>query len=144
MGGVSRSDWVVLLLGERALDRIRLMKALFLIWHRMGRPAGDFFEFVPYMYGPCSFELYTVLGELERGHLASQAPHDVTRWAPYYLTLKGEEAAQQIRVRLDPETIKRIKAIVSEVADMSFDALLQRVYAEAPDFAARSVVNWRN
>ena len=34
---LTRRDWILLFLQEKPLDRIRLMKALFLLWHRSGK-----------------------------------------------------------------------------------------------------------
>lgn len=51
---------------QRPLDRIRLMKSLFLTWHRTERRLKDFYEFTPYLYGSCSFDLYRELEALLR------------------------------------------------------------------------------
>ncbi|GAB4370656.1 MAG: hypothetical protein Kow00128_17880 [Deltaproteobacteria bacterium] len=47
MNALSKRDWLLLLLRQRPLDRIRLMKALFLIWHRTGRELPNYYEFNP-------------------------------------------------------------------------------------------------
>ncbi len=140
MAKLTKREWLLLLLRERPLDRIRLMKALFLIWHRSGRRIEDFYEFVPYMYGPCSFDLYMELDAAEHEQYVTQAPHPVMRWAPYYLTDKGSVAAKNVKRKANEATRNMIEATAKEVASENFHTLLRRVYAEAPDFASQSVV----
>ncbi len=140
MKGLSRRDWILLCLREKPLDRIRLMKALFLIWHRSGRSIPGFFDFVPYLYGPCSFDLYRELEAAEREQLVSQAPHQVAKWAPYFLTKKGEQVAARALENARPDTLRLLRSVVAEVAAAGFYDLLREVYAEAPDFASQSLV----
>src|SRR5262245_12129268 len=81
-------------LSAEPLDRIRLMKTLFLAWYRNGCPETGPFTFEPYLYGPCAFDLYTVLEDLERRGLIAQAPHTSSRWARYHLTEAGRRAVE--------------------------------------------------
>jgi len=118
------------------------MKALFLIWNRSGRDISGFYDFVPYMYGPCSFDLYRELDAAEQEKLVTQAPHVVARWARYFLTRRGEDAAANARRNVDEPLLDLIRSVAEEVASAGFHALLQRVYAEAPDFATQSVMDW--
>lgn len=143
MTALNKRDWLLLLLHQKPLDRIRLMKALFLIWHRSGRHLEDYYEFTPYMYGPCSFDLYTELETLEQEHLVSQAPHPVAQWASYFLTPVGQSKAAAIQHVAGPQTVHLVRSIAEEVASLGFHALLRKVYSEAPDFASRTVLPWR-
>ena len=141
MPGLERKEWILLLLRERPLDRIRLMKALFLVWHRSGRQIEGFYEFVPYIYGPCSFDLYRELEAALREQLITQAPHPVHRWARYFLTAKGLRAVEGVAAKFDLRTQELVRQIASEVAAVGFKELLRRVYSEAPEFASHSVVD---
>lgn len=143
MTALPKRDWLLLLLHQRPLDRIRLMKALFLIWHRAGRKLENFYEFTPYLYGPFSFDLYTELEALQQEHLVSQAPHPVAQWASYYLTPTGASKASAIHEAASRETVALIRSTAEEVASLGFNALLRKVYSEAPDFASRTVLPWR-
>lgn len=135
-----RTAWILLLLREKPLDRIRLMKGLFLIWHRSGRDIPGFFEFIPYMYGPCSFELYDELEAAARDRLLTQLQDTYPRWSPYYITERGKEVADRSAQEIDPETLCRVRAVANEVAGLDFYTLLRQVYKEAPDFATDTVV----
>lgn len=134
-----KKDLLLLALKERPLDRLHLMKALFLTWHRGGRNIPEYFRFQPYLYGPCSFEAYRVLDEMLKEQLIAQASEPLQRWAKYYLTEKGRRAATEAAIRADRRIAALLASAVNEVAALGFGPLLAAVYAEAPDFAVNSV-----
>ena len=134
-----KRDWILLMLREVALDRIHIMKGLFLIWHRSGRKITGFFKFEPYLYGPCSFEVYSELETLQADGHVVQATHPIPKWVNYYLTEKGRIVAAEAEERATSKSLEFIKAVVQETSKMSFYELLQKVYTEAPDFAVNSM-----
>jgi len=136
---LTKKDWILLVLKQASLDRIHIMKAAFLIWHRSGRNIPDYFEFIPYLYGPCSFEVYSVLGDLQTDGFILQPPHPLPRWVNYHLTDKGKREAEQATKRTPHDTLRVIGQVCKEISHLGFFGLLQRVYAEAPDFAVNSM-----
>ncbi|PIS24984.1 MAG: hypothetical protein COT45_03240 [bacterium (Candidatus Stahlbacteria) CG08_land_8_20_14_0_20_40_26] len=134
-----KKDWVLLLLRRTPLDRIHIMKALFLIWHRSGRKIQDYFKFEPYLYGPCSFEVYAVLDNLQANGRIIQPPHPMPQWVNYYLTEKGGKEVEEVAKKVSPDTLKLIESVVNEVSGVKFYELLKKVYDEAPDFAVNSI-----
>jgi len=136
---LTKKDWLLLLLKQSPLDRIHIMKALFLVWHRSRRKIEDYFEFEPYLYGPCSFEVYTVLDNLEGNSYIVQPPHPIPRWVNYYLTERGKKEAEEATKRASSEILRFIESVVKEVSQLSFYELIRKVYAEAPDFAVNSM-----
>lgn len=115
------------------------MKTAFLVWHKRGRPQEGPFHFEPYLYGPCAFDLYNSLDNLIREGLAVQVPH-AHRWASYYLTEAGKQAAMAARARLGGELSAMIEETARWAADQSFRRLLNEVYRLAPEFAVNSVM----
>lgn len=145
MGGPGmseRRDWVLIALAEAPLDRIHLMKALFLLAARTESQIPGFFTFRPYMYGPYSFDLYGVLENLETDGLVTQSA-DVDRWSDYYLTNQGREEAARARLEISPDLARKLEDIVREIQPLSFKSLLAKVYTEAPEYAKNSVVKSR-
>jgi hypothetical protein len=136
----ARRDLVLTALASGPLDRIRLMKSLFLLWHRSRRPEPWPFRFKPYMYGPCAFSLYSTLAELEAERLVARAGAGMSRWDAYHLTDAGRGAATVAAARLPGRTTAELKDISGWAASRSFRGLLDAVYAEAPDFATASVL----
>lgn len=131
---------VLIALQAVPLDRIRLMKTLFLVWHRSGRPADSPFDFIPYLYGPCAFDLYEVLKELEQEGLVIQPPHQTAKWAPYYLTDASKQAASEASMFVAASKVSAIQQTARWAAQQSFRSLLDTVYTEAPDYAVSSVL----
>jgi hypothetical protein len=137
---MSQGDWLLVFLAETPLDRLRLMKALFLFWHRQEKRLEGYFDFQPYLYGPFSFEMFGVLERLEAPGLVSRAPDEQPRYATYYLTRKGRQRAHEIGRRLDPDVLDDVRRTASEVSGLGFMDLLRRVYREAPEYASRTRV----
>ena len=133
-----REDQILVALRRAPLDRIRLMKTVFLAWYREKCPSPAPFEFQPYMYGPCAFSLYGTLETLQREGLVVQPPHSPSKWSKYYLTQAGIREAEGALVRLGAQG-HRISEISEWAANQTFRGLLDSVYAEAPDFATVSV-----
>lgn len=121
------------------MDRIHIMKALFLIWHRKGRQIPNYFKFEPYLYGPCSLEVYSVLETLEKEEFIYQPIHSPSQWVEYYLTNKGKEEAEKIYRNVSFEIKETVEKIVKELSKLNFFQLLRKVYTEAPDFAINSI-----
>ena len=124
---------ILVALEAAPLDRIRLMKTLFLVWHRSGRPNTGPFDFQPYLYGPCALDLYTALDGLKaRGLVIPQRG----RSPVYHLTESGKREA--VTAPVDA----RLRALVAEIArwavGQELSGLVNQVYAEAPDFAAQA------
>jgi len=136
---ITKDDAVLLLLRAKPMDRIRLMQALFLLWKRSGRNIPGYFRFEPYLYGPCSFEVYSFLDDLCARRLIVQLPHPVERWPEYYLTARGREAAERAAKSADPQMRLQVEQVAKEVSELEFSELLRRVYEEAPEFAVNSV-----
>ena len=137
---LQKKDWILLFLREAPLDRIHLMKALFLLWYRSGRDIPNYFVFEPYLYGPCSFEVYSILDGLTKEGLLVQPLQPAQQWARYYLTTKGMRQAKKAGDTAGPETIGKIKEITREVSRLGFYELLRKVYTEAPEFAKQSII----
>lgn len=134
-----KAKWILAMLRISPLDRIRIMKGLFLLWRRVG-DIPDYFHFEPYLYGPCSFEVYDVLAIMEKKGLIVQPSHSVPQWEAYYLTERGRKEAERAIREIDPQLRERLEEITREVSRLSFYALLKRVYEEAPEFAVNSVM----
>ncbi len=136
---LQKRDWILLSLRRTPLDRIHTMKTLFLIWHRSGRKIANFFEFKPYLYGPCSFEVYSELEKLNAEGFIVQPPHLMPQWVNYHLTMRGKKESEEVAKRVPPDIHKLIEEVATEVSQLGFYGLLRKVYSEAPDFAVNSM-----
>jgi uncharacterized protein YwgA len=134
-----KAKWILAMLRISPLDRIHIMKALFLLQRRAGK-IPDYFHFEPYLYGPCSFEVYDALTALEREGLVVRPLHPMPQWVAYYLTDRGKKEAESAVRALDPQLREHLETVTREVSQLGFYELLKRVYDAAPEFAVNSVL----
>lgn len=145
---MNREDWLVAFLylplkdgKENApLDPVRIMKGLFLLRNEAEMELKDeFFEFVPYLYGPCSFDIYDDLAQLTATGLIDD--YRTSRWIYYSLTSAGCEKAEGIVKALPSDILDKMKEIKQLISDLSFIDLLRYVYKRYPAYAKNSMIN---
>jgi uncharacterized protein len=134
-------DWLLLLFdgAQRPLDRVRIQKSLFLFAERSKALGSEKYEFVPYHYGPFSFDIYPDLDQLVgRGLLRLElgAPSTSPR---YSLTAAGARAVEDLRGSVPPERLDLLRSLRDWVTERSFRTLLNDVYRLYPRFAVNSV-----
>ena len=137
-----RQDWLVLALSVAGgeMSPVQIQKTMFLL--KMEAPARvgpDFYDFLPYNYGPFCASIYD---DLE--HLASEglvAIHDSPprRWRSYLTTPRGLERNQELRADIDPVIVDFLDRLVAWVTSKSFSDLLRAIYAKYPRYKENSV-----
>lgn len=125
---------------NQPIDPIRIMKGLFLMKMEMSDKLSEFYNFEPYLYGPCSFEVYEDIEKLISERTLDKVKLDsFHRWDYYRLTQMGEKRANEISKKLmDLQT--KIKEIKKLVVNMEFMDLLRYIYTKYPDYAKLSVI----
>jgi uncharacterized protein YwgA len=134
-----RQDWVLRFIAgfvpghDGWIDRIRIMKGIFLLSKDAVRPPELNYRFVPYDYGPFTPEIYRDIDALLADGFIEPDTYD----RAYRVTDAG-------RVRLDHASFDtsaaaRLDELRAEVTDLSFRELLRKVYQEHPESASRSV-----
>src|SRR2546426_9778902 len=94
-----RPMWILALLGARGTQSefepvqgsLRLMKELFLLGKTANLP--DFYEFVPYRYGPCSFDVYRDLDWLKKEGLVQEVPTPGSPYPTFRVSNAGKDLA---------------------------------------------------
>ena len=140
-------DWLVILCAYRGapdgLDPVRVQKGMFLFARSGDVPPGEQYDFRPYDYGPMSAAIYSELDALVAEGLLE--PHAVSgkSWCRYTATERGRSTAAQRLLNLkdgrEKENARRLYEIKEEIASVSFNELLDRVYRDHPDMAVNSV-----
>ncbi len=140
---VPSTDDVLLLIAKGAetgrfdLDRIRLMKAAFLVAMRGPEAWQNQFSFRPYTYGPFDAGIYRARDSLmERDLLRS----DGGRYDSYVLTDAGHGAVDGIEQGVGENRASWVRGIGEWVTSRSFASLIQSIYAEYPDYARDSAL----
>lgn len=124
------------------LDPIRIQKGLFVLSKEVPKewiPAEARHNFVPYLYGPYSFDINSDLKMLvKEGFIKARNKPDVS-WKYYSLTEKGKGLVKEKSESMMLELVSYIKTIREFVGELPFDLLLKVVYKKYPEYAAKSV-----
>ena len=139
----ARQDWLLLFIVgtehyDSWVDRIRLMKGMFLFQEEGDAPPEVDYDFQPYDYGPFTREVYEDLEELGSEGLIIEARDGKS----YRTNAAGRRRIEKLALDepgLDPDAIGRLQNLRVELCDLSFRQLLKRVYEAHPESAARSV-----
>jgi uncharacterized protein YwgA len=143
LGGTQR--WVLSLLyapGETGTTcepvdgSLRIMKELFIISREAG--VEDFYSFVPYRYGPCSFQVYRDLDDLRNLGLVMQMPISGSQYKRYSLTTMGADIAKEEYSKLDSRVKSHIARIKKKFNGEPIYAIMAYVYQKFPDMTTRT------
>lgn len=142
---MERKDWILLLLHaakDGHLDRVRIVKGLFLLSQESPESLENFYRFYPYLYGPFSDEIYSDLDELIEENLIATDLNIPPSWSQYRLTDNGTSRAKKLWKALSKPIQKMLTEIAKTVQSLSFSKLLIYVYGKYPEYAKESVLNF--
>lgn len=122
------------------MSPIQIMKALFLFKMELKLSDLEFYKFEPYLYGPCSFEVYSDLASLQIQRLVDAEP-SFWGWKYYRLTDKGRNVAEEVVGEMDKSMLDKLHRIKNTVMSKSFMELLRYVYTKYPEYAKNSIIN---
>ncbi|HDL09688.1 MAG TPA: hypothetical protein ENG39_00340, partial [Candidatus Omnitrophica bacterium] len=106
---------------------IQIMKGLFLIKERLNPP--NFYDFQPYLYGPCSFDVYRDLKILFEDGMIISIPSP-SGWRIYGISSQGIRKCREMQ--LGKDMVDGIKEIKTFVVNKSFIELLRYIYEKYP------------
>jgi len=144
---MTRRDWLLLFAAYEGapdgLDPIRFQKGLFLFAQRAHVPALSKYTFKPYGYGPMSPGIYRDLDRLVEDGLLERVPVHGKRWSRYKPSkitfLEGQRILKQAEDEKLLGAARELFQIKQDVSSLRFNELLERVYAEHPEFAVNSI-----
>ncbi len=134
---MNKKDWLLLAIGEGTLEPVQVQKLMFLFREKTAVSNKEAYEFVPYDWGPCSFEIYDDLDDLIALDLIarSQSPHGVSR---YSLSEQGQKTEKNIRGLVDEALLGELLKLRRWVTSRPFRTLLLDVYKEFPQYSVAS------
>jgi uncharacterized protein len=141
---LQKKDWTLLaitLADGRPLSPVQLQKSVFLFKKLLPDEVlpDDFYEFVPYNYGPFCSEVYRDAEELaEEGlvQISSVADHG---YSQYSATPGGIERRQALLKLLPPDIADHARVVVEWVRAQTFRGLVSAIYDRYPEYRANSV-----
>ena len=134
---MEKSDWLLLAVDDK-MEPIQIQKTLFKFAMEAGAPSGETYTFVPYNWGPCSFEIYDDLGVMRETNLMEFIPSG-RGWNLYQLTEAGKEKKHVLREQAQPTILENMDAAREYVMSRSFETLLSDIYKDYPQFATASL-----
>ncbi|MCC6019469.1 MAG: hypothetical protein LM601_10590 [Candidatus Verstraetearchaeota archaeon] len=120
------------------ISPIQIMKGLFLIKQEL--KLEDFYEFEPYLYGPCSFEVYRDLEFLTEEKLITKIPSG-RGWFYYKITPLGRSRVEEFSKTISEKLVQGILEIKKLIAGKSILELLRYIYSKYPEYAKNSIIN---
>jgi len=140
---MKRRDWTLLVLAVaegKPLTPVQLQKVLFLIGQNVPQEhRPEFYDFVPYDYGPFDVTVYQDAESLQKDGLACIRPVPGRQWSEYAATRAGLEVAERIKKSLAPWITKYIQALVEWASNLSFQEIVRAIYKAYPAFKKKSV-----
>ena len=131
-------EWLLLAIGDGMLEPVQVQKLMFVFaQEEKSVPDTEAYEFVPYNWGPCSFEIYDDLEMLIDKELVERLM-TVRRWHKYKLTDAGKSRLKQLHKKADKHLMNRLAYWHEWVTSKSFRTLLTEVYREYPEYAIAS------
>ena len=134
----TRTEWLLSFIAgaeddDSWIDRIRIMKGIFLFQAETDAPTAVNYTFRPYDYGPFTPEIYRDLEALTgAGYIVESSGGSA-----YRATQQGREHLATLKFPPKPQQALMEKRV--EVLDLNFRELLKRVYSAHPKSASRSV-----
>ena len=147
---MERQDWLLVYVAlppptgaPRDLDPIRIMKGMFLFWLEANKELPRFYDFEPYHYGPCSFDIYRDLDALEARGLIRRRQAAGQLWSYTEATASGVRRASELAKSGPAHLVRLLMEQKKLVLSLTFSSLLREVYRREPKFATRSIVSVR-
>jgi len=125
------------------IDPIRIMKGMFIFVMEAPKgwmPKKERYRFIPYNFGPCSFDIYRDLQQLDAIGFVDTRKDSDKSWNYYFVTLTGNKATKEIKKQFPPKAINFINKIREFVDEVSFRKLLETIYQAYPKYSIKSLV----
>ncbi|MFZ0410447.1 MAG: hypothetical protein WAL51_02925 [Candidatus Acidiferrales bacterium] len=141
---MNRHSWLLLTLfdaGPRGLAPAQLQKILFLLAQEIPELLGtqDFYDFIPYNYGPFSKQIYRDAESLaQRGMVNIYWPPG-SSYPMYELTPNGFEQARVHERYADRRARQYLRSVVRWAQPLRFSELVSSIYKKYPSFRVNSV-----
>ena len=126
-------------LNEPIEGSIKLMKEAFLLKMELGKmESGNQlqYHFVPYDFGPCSFEIYEELNSLIKGGIIKEDKHKT--FSIYSIADSYEEVIPKLIGSLEPEVKAAVMRIKRNFNGLSYYGLITHVYEKYPSYIKAS------
>lgn len=140
---MNKKEWTLLAISfadDAYLSPAQLQKSLFLFEHNKPRATGsDFYDFIPYNYGPFSSEIYFDVKSLCEEGLVKLGRPVGQRWIGYCITKEGRAYRDSLKANVPREDHVYLSKIVKWARSLTFRQLLSYIYKKFPQYKVNSV-----
>jgi len=139
---VKRRHWVLLAIAAaegEPLTPVQLQKSLFLLGKLSEKKPKDFYNFVPYNYGPFDAAIYHDAERLSEDGLIIIRQSPGQRWNEYAATASGLTHAKELEAEIPARTAKHLRRLVAWTRPFSFQELVRLIYKLFPAYRVQSV-----
>ena len=139
---MTREDWTLLAIAAsegKPLTPVQLQKSLFIFGQNLSNKViGDFYEFIPYNYGPFDYHIYQDAESLAFEGMVDLVEAAGGRWSEYRITSIGSERAEEIKRGLTERVFEYLQAVVKWTQSLTFQELVRAIYEAYPDYKENS------
>jgi hypothetical protein len=142
MRNLTGKEWLLVAIGldrpstgSQDLDRVRLMKTLFVFGKLVPAAIDQPYQFEPYNYGPFDVRVYQDAEGLVASGLVEIKPG---RYPSYTPTEKGSELARQLIAQAPSPAVEYMKRVRAWSLSVDFSTLVKAIYQQWPEMRARS------
>lgn len=121
-------------------DPIRIQKGLFLLSMDGGIPQAERYNFIPYNYGACSFDIYGDLDSLVREGMLERIQGPWDPWPTYRPTSAGVEGAKVTMRAAESKVIGYLQSTKTGLFRQGFTEMLREIYKKYPQYAVNSLL----
>lgn len=139
---MNRKDWLLLVIAAAKGDRlspVQLQKTVFLLGKKYPEAVGeDFYEFIPYAYGPFCVDVYRDAEDLDQLGLVAVQPSQYGHWREYRITPVGMNRAEELG-HTNHKVVEYLEKKVKWAKSQNFQTLVRKIYDKYPEYRVNSV-----
>jgi hypothetical protein len=141
---LQKKDWTMLAIALAAgqpLAPVQLQKSVFLFGELLPDEVlpEDFYEFIPYNYGPFCPEVYRDAERLAEEGLVQISSVTAHGYSQYAATPQGIAEGDRLRKLLPSRVAEHARVIVDWVRAQTFSGLVSEIYRRYPAYRVNSV-----
>jgi uncharacterized protein len=141
---MDRKYWLLMALdiaSATGLTPAQLQKVLFLLGQETPQWLGtqDFYNFVPYNYGPFSKSVYVDAEVLAQAGMVNIRKIPGVSFSVYEITASGIERAKILEREADARALQYLRSVVPWAQRLTFSELISSIYRKYPAFRVNSV-----
>ena len=140
---ITPKDWTLLAINAaegRPVSPVQIQKCLFLLSKEIPQYLPeDFYDFVPYNYGPFNKKIYEDLDELIKENLVYSLKNNNRNWVEYAASPSGMERSKTLSKDVPDRILTYLRHLMAWCRSKTFEELISAIYDKYPEYRRNSV-----